>query len=511
MASNPEADRVIVRTNRRASNGRSEPRPLNPNKWQEIGTAGLEANFGYFSEAYLSKLTWPSVYPIYNRIRRSDTEITIIRQLFAALISQVQLRWEIDWDDPTDDDKRARDFADTILDDLEDGIDGWLDTAVNYVPFMGWGWWEIVPGLRRDGWRPPGGPDDPWVSSYDDGLLGIRRLAWRDHSSFQGWDMDEYTGRVFGMEQQDPPNRPVIIPKAKSVHLTFGDPVNPEGLSPLEAVYRLERIKYGLEVVQGIGFEHSAGYLDVKSSKDQITNNDKAKIKAAARSILSAQEGNYALWPKGFEGELSASSFDAASAIAEAIRYYGILKLQVYNMQWVALSSTTGTGSFAAKKEDTTMFVLYFNAMVQKFAKQLGEQLSAWIFDRNAGQWPNLTRHPKLKIVPIQKMVSLDELTPFIQALSRAGFFEIGEDDILWMRRQAGMPETIPTDEDDVDEPGDSGASVDDDEQEVEDEIDEGDVVGAMARFQDWAADHAPWINRVMDRPVRSGDERDDG
>jgi hypothetical protein len=87
----------------------------------------------------------------------------------------------------------------------------------------------------------------------------------------------------------------------------------------------MERIKYGLEVVQGIGFEHAAGYLNVTAEKT-LTDSDKANIKAAARAIMTAQEGNYAAWPQGITGELTDVNFQAAAALLEAIRYYGLLK-----------------------------------------------------------------------------------------------------------------------------------------------------------------------------------------
>src|SRR5690606_19667698 len=142
----------------------------------------------------------------------------------------------------------------------------------SYVPFMGWGWWEVVGGVRDPNWRPPDKEDD-WRSQYDDGLPAIRRLAWRDHASFVQWDADERTGRVRGFVQHDYPNPEITIPLARSLHLTYGDPVNPEGLSPLEAVYRLERIKYGLEMIQGIGYEHAAGYAKFQATA-ALTDDD---------------------------------------------------------------------------------------------------------------------------------------------------------------------------------------------------------------------------------------------
>jgi hypothetical protein len=245
---------------------------------------------------------------------------------------------------------------------MEGGPDGFLSTLVAQVPFMGFGWWEEVYGLRKTGWVAPDA-DDGWRSQYNDGYIGLRRLAWRDHSSFYKWDIDEYTGRLRGLVQNDYPNKQITIPLSKSVHIAFGDIHNPEGLSPLEAVWRLERIKYGLEIVQGIGFEHSAGYLDVKTTVT-LTDEDKAAVRKAARAITSAQEGNYAVWPSGITGEVKDTTFGAAASILEAIKYLGVLKLMVFNMHWAALSSVTGVGSNAAMTDSSQMFITVYNAMM---------------------------------------------------------------------------------------------------------------------------------------------------
>lgn len=481
----------------------------NSSKWLEIGSAGLEVWSGFISEAYHADLFWPTCYPLYNRIRRSDPEITIARNLFVALSRRLKLSFVPATDDPTDDDQAAADFGNEALLDLEGGQSALLETIVSYVPFMGWGWWEILPGLRREGWRPPG--PDPWRSRYDDGLLGIRRLAWRDHSSFGEWDIDEGTGRLFGMIQRDMPNPDVYIPLERSLHLKFGDNVNPEGLSPLEAVWRLERIKYGLELVQGMGFEHSAGHLDVKTEKESLTDADKQHIKDAARAVLSASEGNYVAWPKGFSGEIKDIDFTAAGSLLEAIKYYGVLKLQVFQMQWAALSATTGTGSFAAKAEDTTMFVLFFNAMMEGFAEQAGDQLAPWLFDRNSDAWPELTAPPRLTITKLEKTVNIAELTDWVDMMLTKGM-PLDDNDFLWIRERSGMPEALPKVEDlptpepdpvpgDDDEPDESDETEEADEADAEDEIEDDDVRGALQAFAD--SERTPkWIRRLLNRSV---------
>ena len=483
------------------------PKSSNAKKWAAIGSAGLDIQSGFVTEAYHADLQWPACHPLFSRIRRSDPEISIVRQLFVALASDIGTKYEIpeEVESPTPDDEGAVIFGNEVLQDLDGGIAGWVDTLMSYVPFMGWGYWEVVPGLRREDWRPP--DDDPWRSKYDDGRIGIRRLAWRDHSSFEKWEIDEYSGRLFGMWQRDYPHEPVMIPIERSVHLTFGDNVNPEGLSPLEAIWRLERIKYGLEVIQGIGYEHAAGHAKFQSDQT-LTSDDKANVKKAARALLTAQEGNYLLLPGHIDGSIIDVDFAAARSIIEAIKYYGILKLQLYMMQWIALSATTGTGSFAAKKEDTEMFALYFNSMMKGFMDQLGKQLAPWIFDLNSEAFPQMTMTPVLTPTPIEKAIDLDILGTFVSTLFAAGF-PMDDKDLIAIRRKSGfLPEALPLEED-VEEAPDLESG--DDESDAEDEIDDaelvtaGEVRGVIAQFSRWAEKNDPRVFKTLQSRVSEG------
>jgi hypothetical protein len=409
--------------------------------YNEVGTNGLNEMSGFIHAAYASELTWPSCQPLYSRLRRSDPEISTIRQVFQALTRAVSIDWELP-DKPNDADKKAQEFAQQVIDDVEGGDSAFLETVVSHVPFYGWGWFDVVPGVRDPNWKPPD-PEDDWRSEYKDGNVGIRRLAFRDTSSFQGWDLTD-RGRLRGMVQMDYPNPTVILPLSHGLHIAYGDTNNPEGLSPLEAVWRMERIKFGLEVIQGIGFEHSAGYLEV-TSENALTPADKAEIQRSARAIMSAQEGNYAAWPKGVRGELKDSAFQAAAAILESIRYYGLIKLQVYLSQWVAIASTAGTGAYSAASDASSMFMMIFNGMMKGFAKQADAQIGKRLFQWNS--FPGMTKRPRLIITPIEKTISLTELGQIITPLKNV--LPLGPDDFISIRRKTGfLPESLP----DVDE-----------------------------------------------------------
>jgi len=427
-----------------------------PNKpdWEELGSLGIEKFMGFVQEAYQKELQWPSVQPLYNRIRRSDPEISVVRLIFMSMAKAINLEWELP-DEPSDDDKRAQEFAYQVFEDMEGGTTKFIDTLMSHVPFFGWGWWEVVPAPRLKGWMPP--DDSPWRSHYNDGRIGIRKLGWRDSSSFKRWELDNKTGQLFGMVQQDFPNKEVFIPLNRSLHVTFGDSNNPEGLSPLEAVWRLERIKYGLEVVQGIGFEHSAGYLDVRmreGSRAKLDSEDKALIRKSARAVLSAQEGNYAIWPNMVDAEIKDVSFQAATAVLDSIRYFGTLKLMVYQMQWAALSATTGAGSYAAMSDSSSMFMVFFNAMIEGFVNQVDKQLGERLFDWNSGAFPGMTARPRLVATPIQKNINLSDLGSFLTSVN--SWMELDDDDLLAIRRHTGfLPEKLPVS---TEEKSDSGS-----------------------------------------------------
>ena len=406
--------------------------------FNEAGTSGLKQFSGFVNEAYNAQLFWPTVQPLYSRLRRSMPEMVMIRQAFTAWARNTSPQVDLP-DDATDDDKRYQEFIYSDFENMDGGYTKFIDTLVNHVPFDGWGWWEAVPSVRRMDWKAP----DEWQSQEDDGLFGLRRLAWRDTSTFYGWEFDDKKNMI-GLNQQDFPYPPVLLEKKNGLHITFGDPNNPEGLSPLEAVWRLERIRFGLEVVQGIGYEHAAGYLNVnKTEAGTLSADDKANVREAARAILTAQEGNYALWPFGMNGEVKDIGFQASSAILEAIRHYSILALSVYTMQWMALNTLTGSGSLAAADDSSSMGVFTFNAMMDGFAAQYDQQIGRRLWEWNKASFPNVTKRPTIKFSHIDKSVALGEMGSFIQQMN--SIMPIGDEDFKAIRKRSGfLPANLP-------------------------------------------------------------------
>jgi len=424
------------------------------NQFKELGTPGLgiSAMSGLIEKAYDTKLMWPQCFPDLNRIRRSDPEVSMVRGVFTPLTARLSVRAETpaDVEHPTDDDKRAVDFYNSDLQNHD--LAAALDTNVNHTPFLGFSYFALTAGLRKKDWQAPDESD--WRSQFNDGLIGCRKLAFRDHSTFSRWELQQTTGEVRGMWQSDPPNEEVLLPSSQSVHFTHGDPNSPEGLATLEAIYRLERIKYGYEVVLGIGSEHAAGYLEVsKTSEGALTTEDKSNVRALARAVLTAQEGNYVLNPYGFTSDVKDIPFSAASALLETVRYYGLLKLAIFNMAWLAQNTISGQGSYASMDSSTDMWLLGFNTMQDSFVKQLDQQYGGWLFRVNDGAFPGMTKRPRLVVKHPDKNVALGDIGSFLQSIK--DILPLGKDDMIAIRKRTQfLPESLPKDGTTIAQPG---------------------------------------------------------
>jgi len=419
---------------------------------REKGTTGIEAYYGQIMQADQPDLYWPGVYEThYKPIWRRDPQMAQARFVWQTSGAKVGFYWELPWENLTEAEKVGREYLNSLWDDIEGGQRKYIDTIYK-VTGHGWGWWEVVP-FRRD-----------------DGLIGFSKLAWRDYSSFVRWDMDDSTGEVKGFVQLDPPNDEIILPRDESLHITFGDPTSPEGLSPLEAFWRPESFQYNLELILGIGLEHTAGYVKFQSERDLDTE-DKANIRQAARALLAAQEGSYLSLPAHITAEIIDSTFAAAGSVLDAIKYYSIVKLQILMMQWIALSATADTGSNAAMQSSSSMFLSGFNAMMSGYAAQTGTQLWAQI-KRHNPQFKSWSKSPVMRATPVEQTIDLSQLAQFAQGMSSIMSFT--EEDFAAFRRKSDfLPEIEITEIDKSDTAVDEKDEVvsDDDENDTDSEF----------------------------------------
>ena len=513
-------------------------------KLDEIGTTGLSTYGGWIDQAYIHELTWPAVAPTYARIWRSDPEVTIARNLYGALAGKVTVSWEFpeergnkELPKPTKADEELLDFLYSNNDDMRGGIGQWVTDCITRTPFYGYGIWETVLGVRRKGWSSR----DGWTSQENDDLIGIRDLSFRDYATFHRWEIDDRTGRATAWWQNDPPNDLRPLPLNRCVHMLYGDLSNPEGLATLEAMYRLERFKHHLEVTLGIGFEHTAGFLYYEADRP-LTDNDKPWLRDGARYVLTAQEGNFLAMPGGIKATFIDTPFGAAAQMLESIRHYSVLKLALLGLQFVAISTMTGSGSYAALDDSSSIAMLMYNSMTAGFARQAGSQIVDQLLRANPGAFQGITRKPVMSISPITKSVALAELAQFVTAMN--AIRPLGDDDLVTIRKHSEiLPVTLPeveempvpemptaeqpqpvadepeqptANEDDTmttpDEPGELSEPVNPKGSAVTlpdsaSKVTPDDAAAAVEGFKRWAKKNAPQYATLLDAEVEGEDE----
>jgi len=442
-----------------------------------VGTSGLKAYSGFVHEAYNSLLYYPQAASIYARLRSNPT-MTMVWRTFQAWGKQIEPAVDLP-EKPTDDDKKYQDFILSDFENMEGGFGQYMDIASNRPVMDGFYVWDAQPSIRSKDWRPPpnqttGEPDD-WNSEEDDGLIGLRRLAPRDNNSFLKWEMPFDT--VKGMWQTDAKGRQTLvkIDNDHGLHHTIGNPNSPEGIAGLEAVYRLERIQYGLQVIQGIGFEHAAGHAKFeKVESGALSEEDKLQIGEAALNLLSAQEGNYLYVPYGITADIIDTNFQAAGSILEAIKYYDIMMLAVFMMQTIALNTLTNTGALASQVDTSDMAVFTFNSMIDGLASQYDEQIGKRLWRWNKASFPNATKRPKITFSHIERNIALPTISTVISQLN--GILPLGEDDYKAIRKKLGfLPENNPN----VTDTAETNRTLDQANQQNQDTVNNGDPVPA--------------------------------
>jgi len=405
-------------------------------QFEEKGSSTQSAWGTLISGIVNTDFSWPECWEEFDTIRRTNPEITIVRMLYTSTARDVKLKYE-PVEDATPEDEEFTEFLNSCLADID--LEKWKETLITQIPFMGWGVWEIVPGLRAEGWKAPDG--EVWESFNTDGLIGIRKLAWRDQSTLEKWKYTD-TGDPNVMVQRVWPAEAVDLLLANCLHLVYGDQTIPTGLSPFQAVARLRRIKHALEIVQGMGFEHASGHVKF-TVKAKLSDEAKSQLEETAKALMTAAQGSYATEIEDqFTFVLEDVTFGAAADLLKTISYYGMVILQIFASHFIAVATTADTGSYSAASDHSAIYLAAFNAIMGGFAKQTGRQLARYLRLVNGDKFKNITAYPELKASEVKKIIDLTNLAQFLTAFS--GIFPMSEEDAVMIRERSRV---LPTEQ----------------------------------------------------------------
>jgi hypothetical protein len=425
----------------------------------ELGVAGAKISDGFVFEDFLKQLQLEKGQRIYREMRDNDATINAV--IFAVEMILRAVNWTVEENSQTKGTREAEDSAifleGALFDDMSHTFDDFISEVLSMLTF-GWQYTEIV-YKRRLG---PTQLDPSRRSIYDDGAIGIRKLANRAQETLYKWNIDE-TGGVKGL-WQDPPFGGFrrYIPIEKSLlfrpHPQKG---SPEGRSALRGAYRSWAILKTIQENEAIAIERELNGLPVISIPNQILNSDDPLDIAArneyikmGRDVKFNSQGAI-LIPSNtyFDSDGNPTNIrtvDFRLAASEGTRNIDVGSVILRYQRDIArtiladfiMLGSTDRGSFALSKDKSNLFIKALEGWNEAIAETLNRYLIPRLWRMN-----NFDRQymPYLRPGAVAP-VDLDSVGQFISDLSRAGAPLFPDDELEnTLRAAADLPEKDPT------------------------------------------------------------------
>jgi len=360
----------------------------------ELGVSGKNTYTGDIrADEFLTELRGRKAIQKYREMRDNNATIGAVMYATEQVLRDVKIKVV-----PANDSQEAKDeveFVKSVLSDMEHSLEDHISEALSYLTY-GFSWFEVV-YKRRQGDARSGKKN----SKYDDGRIGVRKIAIRAPWTVEQFVVDQKTGEVLGMQQEMGWNkRPALIPTEKSLYYrTTSFNNDPSGRSILRNAFVAYTYLNKIQAYEAIAIERElhgvpigrmpAEYLSIDASSDQ--SNLKSQFEAILRDLKNNEQG-YALLPSDLyvdvdgkptsqrlvDIELISANGNRSIDIDPVVKRYQHDIARSVMAEFLMLGGGN-TGSYALSKSKTDLFLRsmesYINTIVTVLNKQLIERL----------------------------------------------------------------------------------------------------------------------------------------
>jgi len=434
------------------------------NMTREIGASGGYVTGGPIkSDEFVRELNGYAAIKKYREMRDNDP---VIGAVFSAI--EMTLR-SVDWhvsEPDTPNGEEAKAFLEEVLKDMDHTFDDFLSDTLSMLTY-GFSIIEIVMKKRN------GRKSDPnKTSDYDDGKIGIHKLAPRAQWTINRFDVDD-NGRVIGVEQTALTRRvsTVYIPANKLLLFRTSSASNdPSGRSILRNAYKSYHFSSIIQEYEAIAIERELNGLPVaRVPQDYLAADSGPKynfvqaLKTGLRNV-KRNEQSYLLLPsdpfRDADGKPTTNrlvEFDLLSS--NGSRDIDTNKIVLRHQQNIAMSmmasfimlGSSEKGSYSLSKNLSDLFFNAIASFLDSIAAVINKDLIPRLWVVNGFDFEDMpTLNPGAP-----DPVDLKELGEFIQRLAGSGAPLFPDDELEnHIRSAAGLPDR-PVDMPTVDDPED--------------------------------------------------------
>lgn len=418
----------------------------------EIGITGLPIHSGYVNEEFLTQLQGPRGMRVYKEMSSNDATIGAI--LFAVEHLTRTAIWQVEAASDTPEAVEAADWLRSIMDDM-DGTWQELLTEMRTSLVYGWAYFEVV-YKRRVG---PDQKDKTKKSKYNDGMIGVRKIAIRAQDTLNRWEMSG-SGDILGMWQDQlygEKTGTLLIPMGKSLLFrTTSRKGSPEGRSLLRPAYESWYYLKHIRGYEAVGIERELAGLPVLRVPGALMASTNAsdvtvmnKYEQMVRDVRINEQGGIILPSDVYmdsEGkptqakmyELSLLSGEGSRSIDTdtVVRRYQRDIARSVLADFLMLGND-GKGSYALSEDKSSMFLDAIETFNGQDAQVLNRNLIPNLWEYNSFDKDLMPRFKPGRV----KKADLGTLGTYIADLMRAGAPMFPDDNLEnHLREEGGLP-----------------------------------------------------------------------
>ena len=397
----------------------------------ELGVSGKNTYTGDIrADEFLQELKGKRAIQKYREMRDNNAIVGSIMYAVEQTLRDVKIEVK-----PADDSavaKREAAFLQSVLDDMDHSLDDHISEALSYLTY-GFSWFEVVYKRRAGDTVSP-----KKNSKFEDGRIGIKKIAIRAPWTVEGFEVDQNTGEILGMYQEAGWGKtPAMIPTEKSVYYRTTSLNNdPSGRSVLRNAYVSYTYLNKIQSYEAIAIERElhgvpvgrmpAEYLSADATTDQA--NLRGQFERILRDLKNNEQG-YALLPSDLyvdadgkptsqrlmDVELITANGSRSIDIDPVVKRYQHDIARSLMAEFLMLGS--GSGSYALSKTKTDLFLRSLESYINTIVDVLNKQLVERLWQLNGLDWATMPKLVAGDVAPHD----LREIASFLRNLNGAG------------------------------------------------------------------------------------------
>jgi hypothetical protein len=342
---------------------------------QEIGASGDAVFGGYLSTQtdYNASLQAPDSYDVFDKMRLGDGQVGAA--LAVIKLPLLNADWYIE---PGSDSAEDKLIAEFIEENLKEGMSTALHATLRQIL------------LHLDYGSAPF--EKVWMVG-DDGMVHLRKLAFRHPRTITRWSLDA-KGGLSGIEQTTATLRPTSIPVEKLVvFINNLEGSNYRGVSILRSAYKHHFYKDALYRVQAIAIEKRSMGVDVGTVQGEgITEARRKDLEKALMTIHSHEKQFFAEVENQTKYRIEGIQGDTLDPLP-AIEHHDLRILRSLITEFIGMGSGS-TGSLAMHRDKTGYTLMALGGIANNVCETTDMHLIRQWVDYN---WPGVKEYPRLR------------------------------------------------------------------------------------------------------------------